>query len=197
MLRGQFMNLIIAFTLLSTFAFAETPIYEDDKYTVSIEEKQSRPGAKGKGPCGAGQEIFLQVSAVPSKKVLLNELIESCLKSIDLEESVDESVKPMGKQIFVLQESNMGILDLNGEKPEYKTTSAPSEEVKSAVMKLENCHHWSGEEPTDEKRQKEITSNLNKLGCDKLATQVENLKKKFSAEQSTVQYLDAALKEFQ
>lgn len=190
------MKMLIALTLLSVSAFAETPIYQDDKFTVSVEEKQSRPGAKGKGHCGAGLEIFLEVAAVPSKKVLLTELIESCLKTIDLEESVDESVKPMGKQIFVLQETGMGILDLTGDKPEYKTTTSPPEEVKSAVMKLENCNHWAGEEPTDEKRQKEIKANMDKLGCDKLQLQVEALKKKFSADATTGQFLDAAIKEF-
>ena len=191
------MKILIALLLLSPYAIADTPIYQDEKFIVSVEEKPSRPGARGKGPCGAGQEIFLQVKSVTGKKTLLNELIESCLKEIDLEESVEESVTTLGKQIFVLQEKGMGILDLNGEAPVYKAAAHPAEEVKSLVMRLENCHHWGGEEPTDEKRKKEITTNMTKLGCEKLPAQIEAMKKKHAADADVLSYLDAASKEYQ
>lgn len=190
-------TLPILLFFLTTFAHAETPIFEDSRFEVSIEEKASVPGKKKRGPCASGQEIFLQVSSLPSKKVVLNELIESCLKSIDLEESVDESVVALGKQIFVFQTNAFATLDLNGEKPVYKTGTMPPEEVKAVVMKLENCHHWAGEEPTDEKRTKEIAGNLKKLGCDKLPAQIEALKKKHASETDSLNYLDAAIKEYQ
>lgn len=192
------MKFLLPLVLLSATAFAETTeIFRDEKYVVSVEEKPSRPGAKGKGHCGAGQEIFLQPTDAVSKKQLINELIESCIKEIDLEESVDDSVVSLDKKIFIYQEKAMGVLDLTAEKPEYKTTGTPPEEIKSVVMRLENCHHWGGEEPTDEKRQKEITANMNKLGCEKLPVQIEALKKKYATDATNLLYLEAAVKEYQ
>lgn len=191
--------LIIFLGLLAvlTTSFAQTPIYMDERYVVSVSEKPSRPGARGKGPCGSGLEISLQVSSPKNKKVLLTELIESCKKNIDLEESVDESVVVLGKQIFVLQENGFGALDLSTDTPTYKSGGEIPEEIKSVVMKLENCNHWSGEEPTNEKRKKEIEGNLRKLGCEKLPAQVEALKKKHAADPLAQQYLEAAVKEYQ
>ncbi len=189
--------LILLTLILSSFVHAETPIFEDSRFVVAIEEKASVKGKRKKGPCASGQEIFLQVSALPSKKVILNELIESCLKSIDLEESVDESVVALGKQIFVFQTNSFGMLDLNSDIPVYKTGNPPPEEVKAVVMKLENCHHWAGEEPTNEKRVKEIAGNIKKLGCDKIPAQIESLRKKHSADTNSLNYLDAAIKEYQ
>ncbi len=190
-------TLLLSTLFLTTFAYSETPIFEDSRFEVSIEEKDSVTGKKKKGPCAADKEIFLQVSALPSKKIVLNELIGSCLKSIDLEESVDESVVALGKQIFIFQTTAMGTLDLNGDSPVYKSGALPAEEVKNTVMKLENCNHWAGEEPTDEKRKNEITGNIKKLGCAKLPAQIEALKKKFSADPNSLSYLDAAIKEYQ
>lgn len=190
-------TLLITALFITTFTHAETPIFEDSRFEVSIEEKSSVSGKKKKGPCAADKEIFLQVSSLPSKKVVLKELIESCLKSIDLEESVDESVVALGKQIYVFQTTAMVILDLSGDSPVYKSGALPSEEVKNTVMKLENCNHWAGEEPMDEKRKKEIEGNIKKLGCEKLPVQIEALKKKHSADANSLQYLDAAIKEYQ
>jgi hypothetical protein len=189
--------LLITILFLSTIAHADTPIFEDTRFVVSIEEKPSVTGKRKRGPCARGQEIFLRVSALPSKKVLLKELIESCLKNIDLEESVDESVVALGKQIFVFQTTTFGTLDLNGEAPVYQSGTSPAEDVKNTVMKLENCHHWGGEEPTREKRKNEISGNIKKLGCGKLPAQIEVLRKKYSADPNSLNYLDAAVKEFQ
>ncbi len=190
-------TLLYPILFLSFSLHAETPIYLDATYEVSVEEKASRPQAKGKGQCGAGQEISLKVHSLPSKREVFSELIASCLKNIDLEDSVDESVEPIGKTIYVFQTAALGILDLTGEKPTYKTSGLPKEEARNFVMKLENCNHWAGEEPTDEKRIKEISNNLKKLGCDKMTDNFELIKKKFTDDPVSLSYLEAAHKEFQ
>ena len=192
------MKTLLYSTLFLSFSLmAATPIYQDATFEVSIEEKPSKPQARGKGHCGAGQEVSLKVISLPSKKEVFSELIASCLKDIDLEDSVDESVEPIGKMIYVFQTSSLGILDLTGEKPVWTTGTLPTEEARNFVMKLENCHHWRGEEPTDEKRIKEITNNLKKLGCDKMAENFEVIKKKFATDPVSLTYLETAHKEFQ
>lgn len=192
------MKTLLYSTLLLSFSLsAATPIYQDASFEVSIEEKSSKPQAKGKGHCGAGQEVSLRVVALPSKKEVFTELIASCLKDMDLEDSVDESVEPIGKMIYVFQTAALGVLDLTGDKPVYKTGPLPAEEARNFVMKLENCHHWAGEEPTDEKRKLEISNNLKKLGCAKMPEAFEAMKKKFATDPVSLSYIETAHKEFQ
>jgi hypothetical protein len=72
--------------------------YGDKDYLITITSKPSRPKAKGRGFCGAGKEVTLQIFETRSKKMVFSKLIESCLKTIELRgraESIDLDANPI------------------------------------------------------------------------------------------------------
>jgi hypothetical protein len=65
--------------------FNKNLMAKKNTFLVVVRSEPSRPHAQGKGFCGAGEEIFMEVRLAKKKKPLFSKLIESCLESILLE----------------------------------------------------------------------------------------------------------------
>ena len=68
--------------------------------------------------------------------------------------------------------------------------------VKLFIQRQIDCNHWSGEEPYDKARLKEINSAVAELKCDTLDKDKNNLIKKYKAKQGVIDAINKAEKEF-
>lgn len=68
------------------------------------------------------------------------------------------------------------------------TTGLP-EDVVSFIGRLDGCAHWGGEEPTNEKREKEITEAMTKLKCDNIDDDRAKLNKKYKKQPKVIKKL--------
>jgi hypothetical protein len=55
-------------------------------FAVSVASVPSKGEKKATGYCGAGEEVTLLISDIPSNKVLFSKLVESCLENIELQD---------------------------------------------------------------------------------------------------------------
>ena len=52
-------------------------------------------------------------------------------------------------------------------------------DVKRLVDRRAECHHWAGEEPYDKARARQIDKAMNRLKCDDIEKEVENMRAKY------------------
>ena len=80
-----FVLLNTAYANQTTFLLKQKLQWQKKTFIVAVRSELSRPNAKGKGFCGGGEEIILEVTQVKIKKPLFSKLVESCLETISLE----------------------------------------------------------------------------------------------------------------
>jgi cytochrome c556 len=65
-------------------------------------------------------------------------------------------------------------------------------DVSDLIDRLVGCNHWSGEEPYDAERKKEISSAIADLKCTRLAKDVAAARKRYASNPGTIKALDQA-----
>ena len=67
-----------------------------------------------------------------------------------------------------------------GEDPLADLKQGQPKEVAELIERVVGCNHWSGEEPYDAERKKEISSALAELKCNRLASDESRAAKKYA-----------------
>jgi len=55
-------------------------------------------------------------------------------------------------------------------------------DVKKLVDRREECNHWAGEEPYNKARSRQIDKAMNRLKCDSIAKEVQEMRAKYSGD---------------
>lgn len=81
---------------------------------------------------------------------------------------------------------------LAGEDPLASFKKGQPKAAADLIDRIVGCNHWSGEEPYNLERQKEIQSALTKLQCGKLQSDEAKLVKRFGESESLRKAINAA-----
>lgn len=85
----------------------------------------------------------------------------------------------------------VGPLAAEQTKPRAAGPALPAD-VQSVVTRLEGCRHWSGEEPYDAARHREIAVAVKKLSCATLDADEARLRRRHGPNPAVLKALDEA-----